>query len=114
MFKQRDVLIFFARLAEVYPIGHVKKAPGTVASFVSLFIGYYLINLLGIVNFIIFIVIFSLIGFIFSEIHVRVFEEKDPKEVVIDEFSGQFIALLAITSSNNIVDIVLSLLLSFL
>jgi|TARA_B110000037_G_scaffold177455_1_gene202819 phosphatidylglycerophosphatase A len=114
MIKKGNVLIFLARLAEVYPIGHVKKAPGTFASFISLFIGYYLINLLGIFNFIIFIIIFSIIGFIISEIHVRVFKQKDPKEVVIDEFTGQFIALLAITSSNNTNDIILSILLSFL
>ena len=114
MIKNGNVLIFLARLAEVYPIGHVKKAPGTFASFISLFIGYYLINLLGIFNFIIFIIIFSIIGFIISEIHVRVFKQKDPKEVVIDEFTGQFIALLAITSSNNTNDIILSILLSFL
>ena len=46
--------------------------------------------------------------------NVRVFKQKDPKEVVIDEFTGQFIALLAITSSNNTNDIILSILLSFL
>ncbi|MDC1134413.1 phosphatidylglycerophosphatase A [Alphaproteobacteria bacterium] len=114
MIKKGNVLIFLARLAEVYPIGHVKKAPGTFASFISLFIGYYLINLLGIFNFIIFLIIFSIIGFIISEIHVRVFKQKDPKEVVIDEFTGQFIALLAITSSNNTNDIILSISLSFL
>ena len=114
MIKKGNVLIFLARLAEVYPIGHVKKAPGTFASFISLFIGYYLINLLGIFNFIIFIIIFSIIGFIISEIHVRVFKQKDPKEVVVDEFTGQFIALLAITSSNNTNDIILSISLSFL
>ena len=114
MIKKGNVLIFLARLAEVYPIGHVKKAPGTFASFISLFIGYYLINLLGIFNFIIFLIIFSIIGFIISEVHVRVFKQKDPKEVVIDEFTGQFIALLAITSSNNTNDIILSISLSFL
>ena len=114
MIKKGNVLIFLARLAEVYPIGHVKKAPGTFASFISLFIGYYLINLLGIFNFIIFLIIFAIIGFIISEIHVRVFKQKDPKEVVVDEFTGQFIALLAITSSNNTNDIILSILLSFL
>ena len=114
MIKKGNILIFLARLAEVYPIGHVKKAPGTFASFISLFIGYYLINLLGIFNFIIFLIIFSIIGFIISEIHVRVFKQKDPKEVVIDEFTGQFIALLAITSSNNTNDIILSISLSFL
>ena len=114
MIKKRDILIFLARLAEIYPIGHIKKAPGTFASFISLFIGYYLINLFGILNFIIFIVIFSIIGIIFSEIHIRIFKQKDPKEVVIDEFAGQFIALLAITSSNDIDHILWSIMLSFL
>ena len=114
MIKKKDVLIFLARLAEVYPIGHIKKAPGTFASFISLFIGYYLITLLGILKFIIFIFIFSIIGLIISEIHVKVFKQKDPKEVVIDEFAGQFIALLAITNSNDKNDVLLSIMLSFL
>ena len=114
MIKKGNVLIFLARLAEVYPIGHVKKAPGTFASFISLFIGYYLINLLGIFTFIIFIIIFSIIGFIISEIHVRVFKQKDPKEVVIDEFAGQFIVVLSTISSERIFITFLSLMLSFL
>jgi len=43
-----------------------------------------------------------------------VFNKKDPKEVVVDEFAEQFIALLSIIDSNNIYYILISLSLSFL
>ncbi len=42
------------------------------------------------------------------------FNKKDPKEVVVDEFAEQFIALLSIIDSNNIYYILISLSLSFL
>lgn len=112
--KKNITMLFLAKLAEAYPIGKVKIAPGTFASFLALIIGYYLLKKIGITNFIIFISIFTLIGVIVSEIHVRIFKIKDPKEVVIDEFSGQFIAILALPYSNNNIDILISLTLSFL
>ena len=94
MIRKNITILFLAKLAEVYPIGRIKIAPGTFASFLALIIGYYLLEKIGIINFIIFISVFSLIGVIVSEIHVKIFKIKDPKEVVIDEFSGQFISIL--------------------
>ena len=40
--------------------------------------------------------------------------KKDPKEVVVDEFAGQFVALLGIINTSNISYLLTSLLLSFL
>ena len=94
MINKKYILIFLAKLAEVYPIGNYKLAPGTLASFISLFIGFYLFKLLGLTNYIIFLFIFILIGYLLCEIHLSVYKKKDPKEVVIDEFAGQFIAIL--------------------
>ena len=114
MINKKSILIILAKLAEVYPIGNFKLAPGTLASFVSLFIGFYIFKLLGLTNYIIFLFIFILIGYLLCEIHISVYERKDPKEVVIDEFAGQFIAILSTISSENIFITFSSLMLSFL
>ena len=114
MISKKSILIFLAKLAEVYPIGNFNLAPGTLASFISMFIGFYLFKLLGLTNYIIFLFIFILIGYLLCEIHISIYKRKDPKEVVIDEFSGQFIAILALPYSNNNIDILISLTLSFL
>ena len=46
--------------------------------------------------------------------HIRLHNQKGPKEVVVDEFSGQFVALLCIIDSSSISYLLTSLLLSFL
>ena len=114
MINKKTILIFLAKIAEVYPVGYCKIAPGTFASLIALPIGFYLFNFLGVVNYILFIFVFTLIGFIVSEIHVKIYKIKDPKEVVIDEFSGQFIALLGIIHSDNNLELFFSIILSFL
>ena len=114
MISKKSILIFLAKLAEVYPIGNFTLAPGTLASFISTFIGFYLFKLLGLTNYIIFLFIFILIGYLLCEIHISVYKRKDPKEVVIDEFAGQFIAVLSTISSESIFITFLSLMLSFL
>ena len=114
MINKKSILIILAKLAEVYPIGNFKLAPGTLASFVSLFIGFYIFKLLGLTNYIIFLFIFILIGYLLCEIHISVYKRKDPKEVVIDEFAGQFIVVLSTVSSESIFITFLSLMLSFL
>ena len=35
------------------------------------------------------------IGYFLCEMHIRLYDRKDPKEIVIDEFGGQFIVLFA-------------------
>ena len=60
-----------------------------------------------------FVFSFIILSYFLCEAHIRVFNKKDPKEIVVDEFGGQFIALLGIIDSNNINCILISLLLSF-
>ena len=114
MISKENIFIFLAKFAEMYPIGLFKWAPGTLASFISMFIGFYLFKLLGLTNYIIFLFIFILIGYLLCEIHISVYKKKDPKEVVIDEFAGQFIAILSTISSESIFITYSSLMLSFL
>ena len=114
MISKENTLIFLAKIAEMYPIGLFKWAPGTLASFISMFIGFYLFKLLGLTNYIIFLFIFIIVGYLLCEIHISIYKRKDPKEVVVDEFAGQFIAILSTISSENSFHTFLSLMLSFL
>ena len=82
-------------LLTMFGIGHIKYASGTVASFVTCLIYYFLIPIK--INFIYLLIIF-LILLIYSIILIdklsHHFKEKDPKEIVIDEFIGQSIPLI--------------------
>jgi phosphatidylglycerophosphatase A len=60
-----------------------------------------------------FVFFFIILSYFLCEAHIRVYNKKDPKEIVVDEFGGQFIALIGIIDSNNINHILISLLLSF-
>ena len=107
-------LLYLSRIAELYPIGHSRYAPGTIASFVGILIGYFLILQLDIKFYLIFLFIFIVLSYFLCEAHLKLNNKKDPKEVVIDEVSGQFIAILACVKSEELTYIFLSLLLSFI
>ena len=114
MINNKRLLIFLSKLAEVYPIGHFKYAPGTLASLVGLVFGYYILIILKIKIFLLFVFIFVIISYFLCEAHIRLHNKTDPKEVVVDEFAGQFVALLGIIHTSNISYILTSLLFSFL
>ena len=86
---------FGLSLLTMFGIGHIKYAPGTMASFITCLIYYFLFSID--VNFYYFFFIF-LILLIYSIILIdklsHHFKEKDPKEIVIDEFIGQSIPLI--------------------
>ena len=113
MINNKIFLIFLSKLAEFYPIGSFKYAPGTLASLVALIFGYYILIILKIKLFLLFVFIFVIISYLLCEAHIRLNNKKDPKEVVIDEFAGQFVALLGIIDTSNISYLLTSLLLSF-
>ena len=107
-------LLYLSRFAEVYPIGHSKYAPGTMGSLIGVLTGYFLILNLDIKSYLIFLIIFIIISYLLCEAHLKLYDKKDPKEVVVDEVSGQFIAILGCVYSENLTYIFLSLLLSFI
>ena len=113
IFNKNNTLFIFAKLAEVYPIGKVKIAPGTIASFFALFIGYYTLIKFGVALYTAFIFIFVILGYILCEAHIKVYKKKDPSEVVVDEFAGQFIVILATIDTDDKLHVALSLLISF-
>ena len=114
MINNRRLLIFLSKLAEVYPIGRFKYAPGTLASLIGLVFGYYILVLLKIKFFLLLILVFVIIGYLLCEAHIKLHNKKDPKEVVIDEFAGQFVALFGIIDNSSISYLLASLLLSFI
>ncbi len=78
-----------------FGIGTFRFAPGTMASLVAAFFLYSLFHVINISNNI--ILIFLLIIFIYSFFAVSEYiksnDNKDPKEVVVDEFIGQSIPI---------------------
>ncbi len=107
-------LFYLSRFAEVYPIGHSKYAPGTMGSLIGILIGYLLILNLDIKYYLIFLIIFIILSYFLCEAHLKLYAKKDPKEVVVDEISGQLIAILGCVHSENLTYIFLSLLFSFI
>tara|TARA_B100000242_G_scaffold17679_1_gene10799 strand:- start:150 stop:668 length:519 start_codon:yes stop_codon:yes gene_type:complete len=113
MIINKKILLYLSRIAEVYPIGHIKYAPGTVGSLIGLLIGYFLILNLDLKFYLIFLFIFIIVSYLLCEVHLKAHKKKDPKEVVIDEVTGQFIAILGCVQSEKSTYMFLSLLLSF-
>lgn len=114
MINKKNKLLFISKLAEVPPIGSAKYAPGSIASLFALITGYLFLITLDIILYLLFIIIFIFISYFLCEIHIKKYNKKDPKEIVIDEFAGQFIALLAIIKTDNTSHLLLSLSLSFI
>ena len=76
-------------------IGTLRFAPGTIASFITaifLFSLFHVINLSNNVILIILLIIFFYSFYAVAE-YIKINENKDPKEVVVDEFIGQSIPI---------------------
>ena len=76
-------------------IGKIKKIPGTVGSFITiilLYVFFHLINLSSNIILIGLVVIF-IYSFLAVSAYIKNEENKDPKEVIIDEFIGQSIPI---------------------
>ena len=76
-------------------LGRLPKIPGTFGSFATIIILYILFHILNLSSI---LILFGLIVvFIFSFLavatHIKDSENKDPKEVIIDEFIGQSIPI---------------------
>ena len=79
----------------VFGIGYIKKIPGTISSFatvVFLFIYFHYFELSK--NFFLFILsLIFIYSFIAVNLYIKDKANKDPKEVVIDEFIGQSVPI---------------------
>jgi len=91
---------FGLSILTLFGVGYFKYAPGTAASFITCIIYYILwIAEFSLHNHKIYLVCFLIIILIYSILIIdklsQFFKKKDPKEIVIDEFVGQCIPLVA-------------------
>ena len=78
-----------------FGIGSIRFAPGTITSFITtvfLYSLFHIVNLPNIAILIILLIVFIYSFYAVSE-YIKYNENKDPKEVVIDEFIGQSIPI---------------------
>jgi len=87
----------------LFGIGKVKKIPGSFASLATILFLFFLLHILNvspnIVLFSVFIIFF--ISFYAVNIFIKDLTNKDPKEVVIDEFIGQSIPICLYEVAHN-------------
>jgi phosphatidylglycerophosphatase A len=78
-------------IASVFYIGYLPIAPGTIGSLAALIPYYFLCNNAVLMAAVILAV--TILGFMTTGRMEKMFGEKDPGEIVIDEFSGMLISL---------------------
>ena len=88
----------------LFGIGKIKKIPGSFASLATTLFLFFLFHILNIFpNIILFsVIIIFLISLYAVDIFIKDLTNKDPKEVVIDEFIGQSIPICFYEVAHNI------------
>ena len=78
-----------------FGIGSFKFAPGTITSLIATIFLYSLFHIINLSNKSIFIILLMVFIFSFYAVseYIKYNENKDPKEVVVDEFIGQSIPI---------------------
>ena len=84
-------------------LGKIKKIPGSLASLATIFFLFFLFHILNISpNIILFLIIVIFFISLYSvQIYIKGTKNKDPKEVVIDEFIGQSIPICLYEVAHN-------------
>ena len=87
----------------LFGIGKLKKIPGTIASLVTILFLFFLFRFL---NFspnivLLFIIVIFFVSLYAVNFFIKNLSNKDPKEVVIDEFIGQSIPICLYEVSHN-------------
>ena len=88
----------------LFGIGKIKKIPGSFASLATTLFLFFLFHVLNIsANFVLFsVIIIFFISLYAVNIFIKDLTNKDPKEVVIDEFVGQSIPICLYEVAHNI------------
>ena len=86
-----------------FGIGSFRFAPGTITSLITVFFLYSLFHIINLSNFVILtsLIIIFLYSFYAVAEYIKDNQNKDPKEVVIDEFIGQSIPIYLYEVSHN-------------
>ena len=79
----------------MFGLGKIPKVPGTFGSLATIIILYFFFHILNISSGFILIGLIIIFIYSFSAVaaHIKDKENKDPKEIVIDEFIGQSIPI---------------------
>tara|TARA_B100001093_G_scaffold233280_1_gene223678 strand:+ start:198 stop:701 length:504 start_codon:yes stop_codon:yes gene_type:complete len=79
----------------MFGLGNIPKVPGTFGSLATVIVLYFFFHILNISSNVILICLVIIFIYSFSAIaaHIKDNENKDPKEVIIDEFIGQSIPI---------------------
>ena len=82
-------------LVTMFGLGKIPKIPGTFGSLATVIVLYFFFHILEISSNIILVYLIIIFIYSFSAVaaHIKDKENKDPKEVVIDEFSGKSIPI---------------------
>ena len=89
------IKIFNTLFVTMFGLGKVSKIPGTLGSLATVIILYLLFHTLNVSSNIILLVLIIIFIYSFSAVatHIKDNKNKDPKEVIIDEFIGQSIPI---------------------
>lgn len=91
--------VFSNWIATVFRIGYLPLAPGTWCSLFAVLVWYFLFIDISIFNYLIIILIVSILGVFASNDVIQDTGREDPSEVVIDELAGQWLALIGLPHS---------------
>ena len=86
---------FNSLVVTMFGLGKIKIIPGTVGSFTTIIILYILFHILGISSDLILLFLIIIFIYSFSAVasHIKDKDDKDPREIIIDEFIGQSIPI---------------------
>jgi len=86
---------FNSLFVTMFGLGKVKIIPGTFGSLATIIILYILFHILNISSNLILLFLIIIFIYSFSAVasHIEYNEDKDPKEIIIDEFIGQSIPI---------------------
>ena len=89
------IKIFNFLFVTMLGLGKIKYIPGTIGSFVTIIILYYLFHIINLSPniFLFFLILIFIYSFYAVSSHIENNENKDPGEIIIDEFIGQSIPI---------------------
>tara|TARA_E500000178_G_scaffold311258_1_gene327013 strand:+ start:4403 stop:4906 length:504 start_codon:yes stop_codon:yes gene_type:complete len=89
------IKIFNSLFVTMLGLGKIKYLPGTIGSFVTIIILYCLFHIINLSPniFLFFLILIFIYSFYAVSSHIENNENKDPGEIIIDEFIGQSIPI---------------------
>tara|TARA_B100001540_G_C15777421_1_gene629331 strand:- start:728 stop:1231 length:504 start_codon:yes stop_codon:yes gene_type:complete len=89
------IKIFNTLFVTMFGVGKINKIPGTFGSLITIIILYIFFHILNISSNIIFLILTLILVYSFFAVslHIKNKANKDPQEIVIDEFIGQSIPI---------------------